>query len=60
MAGGRVICRITGNLEAEATLQRQRGLVPPNAAVFTNTTERRMPTRHNLAFRGVRCPIAFL
>jgi len=31
-----VICRITGNPEAEATLQRQRGLVPPNAAGITD------------------------
>ena len=28
--------RMTGNPEAEATLQRQRGLVLPNAVVTTN------------------------
>ena len=28
--------RSYGNPQAEATLQRQRGLVLPNAAVFTN------------------------
>jgi hypothetical protein len=28
--------RLPGNPEAEATLQRQRGLVLPNAAVFTD------------------------
>jgi hypothetical protein len=29
-----------GNPEAEATLQRQPGLVLPNAAAFTDTTAR--------------------
>src|SRR5215813_6029191 len=38
MFGGqscRYLVRITGNPEAEATLQRQRGLVLPNAAVWS-------------------------
>ena len=41
---------LTGHPEAEATLQRQRGLVP-SAAAFTNTTGHRTTILHNFAFR---------
>ena len=33
--------RVTDNPEAEATLQRQRGLALPNAVVFTNGFEQK-------------------
>ena len=44
--------RTTSNPEAEATLQRQRGLVLPNAAAFTPSTWAVVATRPCTALGG--------
>ena len=50
----RISGRITGNPEAEATLQRQRGLVLPNAKVLTDPVLKRLGTNRYLPARRVR------